>query len=113
MTAVATRTCAPAVGCSGSRVASAHSTDGSGWKALAVGNATVGGDPVRAVVGEDQLLFRRGLVRLLSQAGFEVGAEAGDADALGRKTLAHRPDLVVTDVRMPPGHGDDGLRAAI
>jgi DNA-binding NarL/FixJ family response regulator len=68
---------------------------------------------VRVVIGEDQLLFREGLVRLLADSGFEVVAQAASADDLLRKTAAHRPDLVVTDVRMPPDHTDDGLRAAI
>jgi DNA-binding NarL/FixJ family response regulator len=68
---------------------------------------------VRVVIGEDQALFRQGLVRLLSDEGFEVVAEAADADELLRKVGAHRPDMVVTDVRMPPTNTDDGLRAAI
>jgi DNA-binding NarL/FixJ family response regulator len=68
---------------------------------------------VRVVVGEDDVLLREGLVRLLSEAGFEVLGQAGDADDLLRKALAHRPDVVVADVQMPPGRGDDGLRAAI
>jgi DNA-binding NarL/FixJ family response regulator len=68
---------------------------------------------VRVVVGEDQALFRAGLVRLLCDAGFEVVAEAADAPDLVRKATAHRPDIVITDVRMPPGHSDDGLRAAL
>src|SRR3954462_9207938 len=57
--------------------------------------------------------MREGVVRLLTEAGFEVRAQAGDADDLLRKALAHRPDVVVADVQMPPGHGDDGLRAAL
>jgi DNA-binding NarL/FixJ family response regulator len=57
--------------------------------------------------------MREGIVRLLGEAGFEVVAQAGDADALLRKALAHKPDVVVADVQMPPGHGDDGLRAAL
>ncbi len=68
---------------------------------------------MRVVIGEDQALFRQGLVRLLSDEGFEVVAEAADADELLRKVGAHRPDMVVTDVRMPPTNTDDGLRAAI
>jgi DNA-binding NarL/FixJ family response regulator len=68
---------------------------------------------VRVVVGEDQVLFRAGLVSLLSQASFDVVAQAGDADDLVRKASAHRPDIVVTDVRMPPTNTDDGLRAAM
>jgi DNA-binding NarL/FixJ family response regulator len=69
--------------------------------------------PVRVVVAEDDVLMREGIVRLLGEAGFEVVARAGDADALLRKALAHKPDVVVADVQMPPGHGDDGLRAAL
>ena len=69
--------------------------------------------PVRVVVAEDDVLMREGIVRLLGEAGFEVVAQAGDADSLLRKALAHRPDVVVADVQMPPGLGDDGLRAAL
>jgi DNA-binding NarL/FixJ family response regulator len=69
--------------------------------------------PVRVVVAEDDVLMREGIVRLLGEAGFEVVAQAGDADALLRRALAHKPDVVVADVQMPPGHGDDGLRAAM
>ena len=69
--------------------------------------------PVRVVVAEDDVLMREGIVRLLGEAGFEVVAQAGDADALLRKALAHKPDVVVADVQMPPGRGDDGLRAAL
>jgi DNA-binding NarL/FixJ family response regulator len=68
---------------------------------------------MRVVVGEDQLLFREGLVRLLTEAGFDVVAQAADAPDVVRKAIAHRPDIVVTDVRMPPDQGDDGLRAAL
>jgi DNA-binding NarL/FixJ family response regulator len=67
---------------------------------------------VRVVIAEDQALLRTGLVRLLSDAGFDVVAEASDASELVRKVAGHRPDIVITDVRMPPGHTDDGLRAA-
>jgi DNA-binding NarL/FixJ family response regulator len=67
---------------------------------------------MRVVIAEDQALLRTGLVRLLRDAGFDVVAEAADAPDLVRKVAGHRPDLVVTDVRMPPGHTDDGLRAA-
>ena len=68
---------------------------------------------MRVVIGEDQALFRQGMVRLLSDEGFDVVAEAGDADELVRKVQGHRPDIVVTDVRMPPTNTDDGLRAAL
>jgi DNA-binding NarL/FixJ family response regulator len=65
------------------------------------------------VVGEDDVLMREGIARLLTEAGYEVVAQAGDAETLLRKALAHHPDVVVADVQMPPGHGDDGLRAAL
>jgi DNA-binding NarL/FixJ family response regulator len=68
---------------------------------------------VRVVIGEDDVLLRAGVARVLAEAGFEVVAQAGDADDLLRKGLAHRPDVAVVDVRMPPHHGDDGLRAAL
>ena len=68
---------------------------------------------MRAVIAEDELLFRAGLARLLTEGGFDVAGQAADAEDLVRKVGAHRPDVVVTDVRMPPGNADDGLRAAI
>ena len=67
----------------------------------------------RVVVAEDEVLLREGIARLLVEAGFDVVAQAGDAEDLLRKGLAHRPDLLVADINMPPGHGDDGLRAAL
>ena len=67
----------------------------------------------RVVVGEDEVLLREGIARLLTEAGFDVVAQAGDAEDLLRKGVAHRPDLVIADINMPPGHGDDGLRAAL
>jgi DNA-binding NarL/FixJ family response regulator len=70
-------------------------------------------DAVRVVIGEDDVLLREGIVRLLAEAGFEVAAQAGDAEEFLRKALAHRPDVTVVDIQMPPGHGDDGLRAAL
>jgi DNA-binding NarL/FixJ family response regulator len=68
---------------------------------------------VKIVVAEDSVLLREGIVRLLEDAGLEVVAQAGDADDLLRKALAHRPDIAVVDIRMPPTHTDDGLRAAL
>jgi DNA-binding NarL/FixJ family response regulator len=68
---------------------------------------------VRVVVGEDQVLVREGIVHVLEQAGFEVVGVAGDAPDLLRKTNAHEPDVVITDIQMPPDRTDDGLRAAI
>jgi DNA-binding NarL/FixJ family response regulator len=69
--------------------------------------------PLRVVIGEDDVLMREGMARLLSEAGFEVAAQAGDAEDLLRKGLAHRPDVAVVDVQMPPGREDDGLRAGL
>jgi DNA-binding NarL/FixJ family response regulator len=69
--------------------------------------------PLRVVIGEDDVLMREGIARLLAEAGFEVVAQAGDAEDLLRKGLAHRPDVAVVDVQMPPGREDDGLRAAL
>lgn len=68
---------------------------------------------LRIVIGEDQVLLREGIARLLEADGFDVVARTGDAEDLVRKALAHRPDVVITDVQMPPDHTDDGLRAAI
>jgi DNA-binding NarL/FixJ family response regulator len=64
-------------------------------------------------VGEDDVLLREGISRILSDAGLDVVARSGDADDLLRRTLAHRPDVVVADVRMPPRGEDDGLVAAM
>jgi DNA-binding NarL/FixJ family response regulator len=68
---------------------------------------------VRVVIAEDQALMRAGLSLVLEQAGFEIVGVAGDADDVVRKTAAHRPDLLIADIRMPPTHTDDGLRAAL
>ncbi|GGW52526.1 DNA-binding response regulator [Streptomyces galilaeus] len=70
-------------------------------------------DPLRIVVADDAVLLREGLVRLLAEDGHEVVAAVGDGPALVEAVLAHRPDVSVVDVRMPPTHTDDGLRAAI
>src|SRR3954466_3012050 len=69
--------------------------------------------PLQVVIGEDDVLMREGIARLLTEAGHEVVAQAGDAEDLLRKGLAHRPDVVVADVQMPPDRADDGLKAAI
>jgi DNA-binding NarL/FixJ family response regulator len=68
---------------------------------------------MRVVVAEDSVLLREGIVRLLNEAGFEVVAQAGDAEDLVRKVSAHKPDVAVVDIRMPPTSTDDGLRAAL
>jgi DNA-binding NarL/FixJ family response regulator len=69
--------------------------------------------PVRVVIGEDDVLLREGVSRILSEAGFDVVAESGDASDFLRKARAHKPDVAVVDVRMPPHNEDDGLRAAL
>jgi DNA-binding NarL/FixJ family response regulator len=68
---------------------------------------------VRVVIADDSVLLREGIARLLEDAGFEVVAQAGDAEDLVRKVGAHKPDVAIVDVRMPPTHTDDGLRAAV
>src|SRR4051812_32169577 len=67
---------------------------------------------LKVVIADDAVLLREGLARLLSESGMEVVAQAGDADDLLRKVGAHKPDVAVVDVRMPPTHTDEGLRAA-
>jgi DNA-binding NarL/FixJ family response regulator len=69
-------------------------------------------DPVRVIVADDSTLLREGVVRLLEEAGFEVAGQAADGEELLRKVRAHKPDVAVVDVRMPPTHTDEGLRAA-
>ncbi len=68
---------------------------------------------MRVVIGEDSLLLREGLARLLTETGHEVVAQAGDGEDLLRKVAAHKPDLAIVDVRMPPSHTDEGIRAAL
>jgi len=70
-------------------------------------------DALRVVVAEDSFLLRAGVVRVLEGAGFAVVGEAGDADELVEQVRAQRPDVAVTDIRMPPTHTDDGVRAAL
>ena len=69
--------------------------------------------PLRTVVADDSVLLRDGIVRLLNDSGFDVVAAGGDGDALLDAVTEHEPDLCVVDVRMPPTHTDEGLRAAI
>src|SRR5919202_638854 len=69
-------------------------------------------EPITVVIAEDNVLLREGLTRLLQESGFEVSGQSGDAEDLIRKVGAHRPDVAVVDVRMPPSHTDEGLRAA-
>ena len=70
-------------------------------------------EPLRVIVADDSVLLRDGIVRLLTDSGFDVVAAVGDADALLDAVTEHAPDLCVVDVRMPPTHTDEGLRAAI
>ena len=73
----------------------------------------LGGAAVRVVIAEDSVLLRAGLTRILADAGEEVVATVGAADELMSAVERHQPDLCIVDVRMPPTHTDDGLRAAI
>jgi DNA-binding NarL/FixJ family response regulator len=67
---------------------------------------------MRVVVAEDSVIIREGLVRLLTEAGFDVVGQAGDGAELLRQVDTHRPDVAIVDIRMPPTHTDEGLRAA-
>ena len=67
---------------------------------------------MRVVLGEDSVLLREGVARLLEDSGFEVVGRAGDAEDLLRKVRAHKPDVAIVDIKMPPTHTDEGLRAA-
>lgn len=81
--------------------------------ATAAGDQGTRGRPLRIVLAEDAALLRDGLVALLTDAGFEISAAVGSAPDLLEAVSAELPDVVVTDVRMPPGLSDDGLRAAV
>jgi DNA-binding NarL/FixJ family response regulator len=74
---------------------------------------TDGHPAMRVVLAEDSVLLREGLVRLLEEAGTEVVAAVADGPSLVRAVRQHRPDVAVVDVRMPPTHTDEGLRAAV
>src|SRR6185436_12135479 len=69
--------------------------------------------PIRVVIGEDDVLLREGIARILESAGMDVVAQTGNADDFLRRAHAHRPDVAVVDVQMPPRNEDDGLRAAL
>jgi DNA-binding NarL/FixJ family response regulator len=71
------------------------------------------GAPLRVVIGEDSVLLLAGLVKVLESAGFEVVATAGDGAALVETVEREQPSLVIADVRMPPTHTDEGIRAAL
>jgi DNA-binding NarL/FixJ family response regulator len=83
------------------------------WLHNRVGELSDPGRPVRVVLAEDNVLLREGVAGLLERAGFEVAGQAGDADGLIALVRAQRPDLVVVDIRMPPGHSTEGLGAAM
>jgi DNA-binding NarL/FixJ family response regulator len=68
---------------------------------------------IRVVVGEDQPFVREGIVRVLTEGGFEVAGTAADARDLVRMADAYHPDVIIADIQMPPGQADDGLRAAL
>ncbi|MFL5754907.1 MAG: LuxR C-terminal-related transcriptional regulator [Chloroflexota bacterium] len=67
---------------------------------------------LRVAIADDSLLLRQGIARLLLEAGFDVVAQASTADALLAAVREHRPDVAIVDIRMPPTHTDEGLRAA-
>jgi DNA-binding NarL/FixJ family response regulator len=67
---------------------------------------------VRVVLAEDSVLLREGVARILGEAGFEVVGQAGNADELMLKVRSYSPDVAIVDIRMPPTHTDEGLRAA-
>ena len=67
---------------------------------------------LRVVLADDSVLLREGTARLLADAGFEVVGQAGDADELMLKVRSYSPDVAIVDIRMPPTHTDEGLRAA-
>jgi DNA-binding NarL/FixJ family response regulator len=67
---------------------------------------------VRVVIADDNLIVRKGIVALLEESGIEVPAQAGAADELLRAVEEHTPDVAIVDIRMPPTHTDEGLRAA-
>jgi DNA-binding NarL/FixJ family response regulator len=67
---------------------------------------------MRVVVADDSVLLREGLVRILAEGGFEVVGQAGTAEELLLKVRSNLPDIAITDIRMPPGHSDEGIRAA-
>ena len=70
------------------------------------------GDARRVVLADDSVLLREGVARLLEEAGFDVVAQSGTADDLLRHVAMHKPDVAIVDIRMPPTHTDEGLRAA-
>src|ERR671915_2492755 len=70
------------------------------------------GDDVRVVIADDSVLFREGIAQLLQRAGFEVAGQSGTAEDLMLKVRSYEPDVAIVDIRMPPTHTDEGMRAA-
>jgi DNA-binding NarL/FixJ family response regulator len=68
--------------------------------------------PLRVAIAEDSVLLREGIARLLSEAGFEIVGQSSTADDLLLKVRSYSPDVAIIDIRMPPSHTDEGLRAA-
>jgi DNA-binding NarL/FixJ family response regulator len=95
------------------------STSRSAVTILLMAGATLAGmkssgtqERLRVVIADDSVLLREGIARLLEDSGFEVAGQAGDGEDLLRSVGAHKPDVAVIDMRMPPTHSDEGLRAA-
>jgi DNA-binding NarL/FixJ family response regulator len=82
--------------------------DTAGWW-----DARQGRDPVRVAIAEDSVLLRKGLTRLLGDAGFDVVGRFGNADDLLARIRTDPPDVAIVDIRLPPTHSDEGLRAAL
>src|SRR5919204_3327550 len=68
--------------------------------------------PLRVAIAEDSVLLREGIARILGEAGFEVVGQSATADDLLLKVRSYSPDVAIVDIRMPPTHTDEGLRAA-
>ena len=83
------------------------------WLHTRVSDGSEVGRPVRVILADDNVLLREGVAGLLERQGFEIVGQAGDATGLIALVREHRPDLVVVDVRMPPGHSTEGLDAAL
>ena len=72
----------------------------------------MGADALRVVIADDTVLFREGIAQLLERAGFQIAAQSGTADDLLLKVRSYEPDVAIVDIRMPPTHTDEGMRAA-
>src|SRR5207244_12133739 len=71
------------------------------------------GEPVRVAIAEDSVLLREGVARVLDEAGLDVVAQCGTADELMLKVRSFPPDVAIVDIRLPPTHNDEGIRAAL